>query len=170
MSRLAFTLALSLTALACSPSNSPSSKTDQGVIAGDPADADADAGACSADPPIAAFCAPCESGYRIEDGEPTCTCCDAPAQEAGACCDPTQRPAQQSPEGTYCCADGTWQASPGGGGESTCNRSGHGGLGKVCGAEPAEVCGDAPLNALCAQCAAGYKQINGQPTCHCCGE
>ena len=171
MSKLDYTIvftALSLSALACSPSSSPSpspGSADQEVNVGG-------AGSCSAEPPIAAFCAPCDSGYRIEDGAPTCTCCDAPATPPGdACCDPDKKPAQASPEGAYCCADGTWQESLGGGVESTCQATGHGGAGNVC-AEPAEVCGDAPVNAFCAPCAAGlgYKQVDGQPTCQCCGE
>lgn len=85
------------------------------------------------------------------------------------CCDLGEAPTEYiGPEGYVCCSDGTWHMGAGASAANTCSLY-SAQVGEVCGV--AEICGQAPRNALCAPCPGGtngYKQIGGEPSCTCC--
>ncbi len=144
-----FLLALFGGVFACSsadsePSPNPSEASEEEIRkkkdAGTPAkpDASTPADVCGG-PPIRAFCAPCPggiNGYKQVNGKPTCACCNAPASDAGSgtCCDPATKP-PPGIEGTWCCADGSWQYDIGSGNPVISCKAHGGTTGPVCGGE-----------------------------------
>lgn len=134
----------------------------------------ADGEVCQASPPPNALCY-CPYGYKGGSGTFTCECCSGigadAAVDAGSspatCCDPATKP-PPGIEGVWCCGNGSWIHDIGSGDqEASCRASG--GVGEIC---TSETCGGPPPAALCKQCPNGingYKQIDGQPTCECCG-
>lgn len=86
------------------------------------------------------------------------------------CCDRAAMPEVEGmEEGWVCCSDGTWLGDTGGGPETSCEMYGRGHAGNICG----EVCSpDAPMHMACQECpegSKGYKTIDGEQTCECCG-